>query len=85
MNSKTRLSKKDEIGFDSSDVEDATTTEEFEDACQKEEIEQYVREEVHCWLAIHGSKLFSLETSKFLAKTAAPYKNPQFQVGRPKK
>ncbi len=81
MNSKTRLLKKEVIGFDSSDVEDCTTTEEYEDVPVIDEIEEYVREEVGLWLANHGSKLFSLETSKFLATEAK--KKPTFQVGRP--
>lgn len=34
------------------------------------EMEACVRDEVQSWLAQHGSKLFSLESSKFLAKPA---------------
>ncbi len=81
MNSKTRLLKKEVIGFDSSDVEDATTTEEF--PVEDDDIEACVKEEVQLWLANHGAKLFSLESSKFLAIEAK--RKPSFQVGRPSK
>ncbi len=82
MNHKTRKLKNEHIGFDTSD--DCTTTEEFEEGdVVDDEIEACVKEEIQLWLANHGSKLFSLESSKFLAVEAK--KKPSFQNGRPKK
>lgn len=48
-----------------------SSTEEMEsDNYAREEFELIVRTETKDWLALHGTKLFSLETSKFLASEA---------------
>jgi len=47
---------------------DTSTTEEYmSDNEMDPGIEALVRDEVQLWLASHGTKLFGLETSKFLA------------------
>ncbi len=53
-----------EIGF-SGESNDCSTTEEMEET--QDQIEAYMKDEIALWLANHGSKLFSLECSKFLA------------------
>ncbi len=85
MNQNSRKLLKENIGFDSSDADCTTTTEEMEplEEGMSDEIEAYVKEEVGLWLANHGSKLFQLESSKFLALEFK--KKPSFQVGRPSK
>lgn len=51
------------------DLQDEDSTEETVDLNQ-EEWETLVREETQAWLALHGAKLFALETSKFNAAAA---------------
>lgn len=52
-----------------------SSTEEMDsDNYAREEFELIVRTETKEWLALHGTKLFALETSKFLA-TEAKKKN----------
>lgn len=80
MNQNSKKLLKENSAIDTSDA-DCTTTE--EDLPFDDEIETYVREETGLWLANHGSKLFSLETSKFLAVESK--KKPSFQSGRPSK
>ncbi len=62
-----------------------STTEEFSEVSMEgEEIEALMKEEIGLWLANHGSKLFSLECSKFFAKEEEKKKRkPHFQQGRP--
>lgn len=52
----------------SSSSESTSSTEEYMQAETFEPgIESLVRDEVQLWLASHGSKLFALEASKFMA------------------
>jgi len=44
-----------------------STTEDMQEDGMDADIEECVRSEISGWLATHGSKLFSLEASKFLA------------------
>jgi len=44
-----------------------STTEDMQEDGLDSDLEECVRSEISQWLATHGSKLFSLETSKFLA------------------
>lgn len=43
-----------------------SSTEEY-DAIMDQDTEDFITQEVQSWLAQHGTKLFALETSKFLA------------------
>jgi len=63
----TKKAIEENIGFSG---ESCSTTEEFDEYISEDgnQIENYVREEVQMWLANHGRNLFSLETSKFIAK-----------------
>jgi len=53
------------------DIDDLSTssTEEF-DAIMDQDCEDFIIKEIQDWLAMHGTKLFALETSKFLAAEA---------------
>jgi len=51
--------RKMEISSDTSDTEEVDTL-----------IEELTREEIKDWLAVHGSKLFNLEASKFNSQEA---------------
>ncbi len=52
-------------------ISSTSSTEEMDSVdMQKEEYEFIVRTETKEWLALHGPKLFALETSKFLAQEA---------------
>lgn len=44
-----------------------STTEDLSEDGMDADLEECVRSEISGWLATHGSKLFSLEASKFLA------------------
>jgi len=50
--------------MDSDESSETSTTEEVDS------IESIIKDTTASWLAIHGAKLFGLETSKFLAQEA---------------
>jgi len=58
---------------DAISIEDScSTTEEYSHGSgseMDEDIEIVIRDEARNWLSLHGAKLFSLESSKFLAKS----------------
>lgn len=62
--------KKDETPVMALDVSSTSQSSEMSTVSSETDrpaLEDVVREEVQEWLAIHGSKLFALETSKYLA------------------
>ncbi len=82
MNSKTKTLMS-EIGFSGESGECTTTESMNEDQHYMEhaqELEKCVREEAQLWLDNHGTKLFQLEASKFLA---IQNRKPKYNVGRP--
>ncbi len=46
------------------EISETSSTEDME---EQNEIEFFMKDEIALWLANHGSKLFALEVSKFLA------------------
>lgn len=63
------------------DADSCSTTEELSggsgDDEMEEDIELVIRDEARKWLSLHGTKLFSLESSKFLAKSPNPRGRPK--------